>query len=119
MKNILLRLAIVLPILGFAGATWANDEALAYNRIHLSTSANIAEAIDAFTQRAKLIANQFGYTHYRLVEITINTAGKPIHAMRTRGHPMAMQAEIASPVIEAGKQDIHITVSGTIEMHGE
>ena len=231
MKSILLRLAIVLPALWFSGATWASDEALVYNRIHLSTSANtlvendtliailyiqregtklpdlanevnqriaeaiqqskkvsgidvqtlgyqsnpiydkrrlsgwrirqsirlesqdtdslsqligdlqrllavesinyqvspgkmreveetlISEAINAFTQRAKLITNQFGYQHYRLVDININTAEKPTHGIRTRG--LAVQAEVASPAIEAGKQDIHITVSGTIEMHGE
>ena len=231
LKGILLKLAIVLPALGLAGATWANDEALTYNRIHLSTSAStqiendtliailyvqregtklpelanevnkrigeairqskqvsgidlqtlayqsnpiydkqrlsgwrvrqsirlesqdtaslsqligdlqrllavesinyqvspgkmreveetlIAEAIDAFTQRAKLITNQLNYKHYRLVDITINTMGQPIHGMHTRG--LAMQAEMASPVIEAGKQDVQITVSGTIEMHGE
>ena len=46
MKNILLKLAIVLPILWFTGATWANDEALPYNRIHLSTSANTQVAND-------------------------------------------------------------------------
>ena len=226
-----MRLAIVLPALGFAGAAWAHDEALTYNRIHLSTSANtgvendtliailyiqregtklpelanevnkriaeaiqqskqvsgidvqtlgyqsdpiydkrllsgwrvrqsirlesqdtaslsqligglqrllavesidyrvspdkmreveetlIAEAIDAFTQRAKLITNLLGYKHYRPVNITIDAAGKPMHAMRTRG--LAIQAEMAAPVIEAGKQDIHITVSGTIEMQAE
>ena len=77
----------------------------------------IAEAIDAFNQRAKLITSQFGYNHYRLVDVTINTAGQPNHGIRARG--LAMQAEVASPVIEAGKQDVDITVSGTIEMHGE
>ncbi len=77
----------------------------------------VKEAIDTFTQRAKLITNQFGYKHYRLVEITINTAEKPRHGMRTRG--LAMQAEMASPVIEAGKRDIRINVSGTIEMRTE
>ena len=231
MKSILLRLATVLLTLWLANATWANDEALTYNRIHLSTSANtqvendtliailyvqregaklpdlanevnqriaeaveqskkvsgidlqtldyqsnpiyekrrlsgwrvrqsirlesreiaklsqligdlqrllalesinyqvspdkmrdveetlIAEAIDSFNQRARLITDQFGYNHYRLVDITINTAGQPFHGIRARG--LAMQSEIASPVIEAGKQNIDITVSGTIEMHGE
>ena len=79
----------------------------------------IEEAVDAFTQRAKLITNQFGYKQYRLIGITINTAGQPIHAVRTRGHTMVMQAEVASPVIEAGTQDIQITVIGTIEIQTE
>jgi predicted secreted protein len=74
----------------------------------------IAEAIDAFSQRAKLVTNQFGYSRYRLVDINIDTA-TAIHSMRTRGAVMAMEV-IAPPTIEAGKQEIQVTVNGTIEI---
>ncbi|KPJ87201.1 MAG: hypothetical protein AMJ53_18520 [Gammaproteobacteria bacterium SG8_11] len=79
----------------------------------------ITEAIDAFTQRAKLITKQFGRSNYRLVEVNINTAGTPIRPMAVRGGVMAMEAAVAPPTIEAGKQDVQITVNGTIEMQLE
>ena len=79
----------------------------------------ISQAIEAFTQRAKLITSQFGRTNYRLVDISINTAGTPIRPMAMRGGVMAMEAAVAPPTIEAGKQDVQITVSGSIEMQLE
>jgi predicted secreted protein len=79
----------------------------------------ISQAIDAFTQRAKLITKQFGRSNYRLVEVNINTAGAPIRPMPMRGRVMAMEADVAPPTIEAGKQDIQITAIGTIEMQLE
>jgi predicted secreted protein len=78
----------------------------------------IVEAIDAFTRRAKLITKQFGRSNYRLVEVHINTAGAPIRPMQMRSAPMALEAASA-PTIEAGKQDIRITINGTIEMQLE
>ena len=79
----------------------------------------INEAIDAFAQRAKLITSQLGRNSYRLVEVNVNTAGTPIRPMHMRGAAMAMEAAVAPPTIEAGKQDVQITVSGTIEMQLE
>ncbi len=79
----------------------------------------ITEAIAAFTQRAKLITSQFGRSNYRLVEVSINTAGTPFRPMQMRGGVMAMEAAVAPPTIEAGKQDVQITVSGIIEMQLE
>jgi predicted secreted protein len=78
----------------------------------------ITEAINLFNQRAKLITDQFGRSNFRLVEININTAGAPIRPMQMRSTTMAMEA-VAAPTIEAGKQDIRITVNGTIEMQLE
>jgi predicted secreted protein len=78
----------------------------------------IVEAVDAFTQRAKLITRQFGRSNYRLVDIHINTAGAPIRPMQMRSATVAMEA-VSAPTIEAGKQDIRITVNGTIEMQLE
>jgi predicted secreted protein len=78
----------------------------------------IVEAIDAFTHRAKLITNQFGRSNYRLVDIHINTAGAPIRPLQMRSATVAMES-VSAPTIEAGKQDIRITVNGTIEMQLE
>jgi len=78
----------------------------------------IVEAVDAFTQRAKLITNQFGRSNYRLVDIHINTAGAPIRPLQMRSATVAMES-VSAPTIEAGKQDIRITVNGTIEMQLE
>jgi predicted secreted protein len=78
----------------------------------------ITEAIDAFTNRANLITRQFGRSNYRLVEIHINTGSTPIRPMQMRSTALAMEA-VAAPTIEAGKQDISITINGTIEMQLE
>ena len=78
----------------------------------------ITDAIDAFTKRAKLITQQFGRSNYRLVEIHISTAGTPVRPVQMRSTALAMEA-VAAPVIEAGKQDIRITINGTIEMQLE
>lgn len=75
----------------------------------------ITEAINAFSQRAKLITGQFGRGAYRLVEINVNTGFMPIQPLSMRGAEMPMQA-LSAPAIEAGKQEIQITVIGTIEM---
>ena len=104
------------------------QDALAVESINYSVSPSklrevedklITEAIDTFTKRAKLITKQFGRTNYRLVEVNINTAAAPIRPMQMRGGVMAMEAAVAPPTLEAGKQDIQITVGGTIEMQLE
>ena len=75
----------------------------------------IQRALTAFTERAKLIAEQLGRTKYRLVKVDVNTSGgvpRPIYRSA-----MAMQAEAApSPTIEPGTQRVQVQVSGTIEL---
>ena len=76
----------------------------------------IVQAIDAFNGRAKLVTQQFGRAEYRLVDININTdSGVPVRPMPMRSAAMAMEAA-APPTLEAGKQEIQVTISGTIEM---
>lgn len=75
----------------------------------------IEQALDAFTQRAKLIAGQLGRPDYRLVEVDVSTGGiMTRHAFR--GAAMEMRADIAPPAIEPGTQTVQVQVTGTIEL---
>jgi predicted secreted protein len=74
------------------------------------------EALDAFSRRAQLVAQQLGRPGYRLVEIVVETAGEPL----PRPMPMAMRAaamaEAAPPALEAGTQTVTVTARGTVEL---
>lgn len=76
----------------------------------------IQQALAAFSERAKLIADQFGRPEYRLVKIDVNTGGtvpRPLF----RASAMAMRADVAPPpAIEPGTQTVQVQVDGTIEL---
>ena len=75
----------------------------------------IAEAIDTFKKRSLLITHQFGRTTFRVVEMSINTAGMPpIRPMRLQAAAMAM--DVTPPTIETGKQDIQVNINAMIEL---
>ena len=75
----------------------------------------IAEALGDFQERAALIAKGLGYSKYRLVDVSVVTAGngspRPMRAMA-----MAAEANMSAPVLEAGWSEVSVTVAGTIEM---
>ncbi len=76
----------------------------------------IQQALDAFTERAKLIAKQLGRLEYRLVKVDVNAGGtvpRPIY----RASVMAMRADAAPPpAIEPSTQTVQVQVNGTIEL---
>lgn len=74
----------------------------------------IAEAIDAFKNRAEVITARMDRSEYRLVRMDVNTAGAPVRPVPMRA--MAMEAAAAPPALEAGTQKVRVTVSGTIEL---
>lgn len=74
----------------------------------------IAEAIDAFKNRAGLVTKRMGRSEYRLVRMDVNTVGVPVRPVPMRA--MAMEASAAPPALEAGTQTVRVTVSGTIEL---
>ncbi len=72
-------------------------------------------AIQRFTQRAKQISKDFGFSDYRIVNV--NIGGNPQY--RAQNQRMSMMSEDkagAPPVFQAGEQDISVSVNGMIEM---
>lgn len=76
----------------------------------------IQQALDAFSERAKLIAERLGRPEYRLVHINVGSAGAMPRPMY-RSAAVSMQAEsVSAPAIEPGTQTVEIEISGTIEL---
>lgn len=76
----------------------------------------IQQALDAFSERAKLIAERLGRPEYRLVHINVDSAGAMPRPMY-RSAAVSLQAEaVSAPSIEPGTQTVEIKVNGTIEL---
>lgn len=74
----------------------------------------IAQALDAFKQRAELVRKQLAAKGYRIVDVSINTGGgQPVPMMRAA----AMEtASVAPPAVEAGTSTLSVNVGGVIEL---
>ena len=76
-----------------------------------------AQAIARYRARAADTAKQFGYSSYTLREVNVigneQGAGQPIPMLRSR--VASMSTEEALPV-EAGKAQVSVTVSGTVQL---
>lgn len=76
----------------------------------------ISKAITEFQHRAKIITHQLGRKRYRLVKMQINTGGAVRTPLRIQRYAAAEATPAAPAAIEAGKQRITVTASGTIEL---
>lgn len=76
-----------------------------------------AQALAQFTKRAKMIAEQLGRDSYQIVQIHVNTqGGHPVPvSYATRGLASA-EAKVSAPSIDAGVQNVTVSVNGTIEV---
>lgn len=75
----------------------------------------IAQALDAFKQRAELVRKRLAARGYRLVDAAINTGGAQSAPIVM--HAAAMEASsIAPPAVEAGTSTLSVNVSGVIEL---
>jgi len=74
------------------------------------------EAIKRFSERAQKVAASFGRKSYTLVNANLDQRGNLPQPMMYAGRAMAMKADVASPAIEAGTQDLEVVVNGTIEL---
>jgi predicted secreted protein len=74
----------------------------------------IAQALDAFKQRAELVRKQLAAKGYRIVDVSINTGGgQPVPMMRG----LAMEAaSVAPPALEAGTSTLTVSVGGVVEL---
>jgi predicted secreted protein len=75
----------------------------------------IAQALDAFKQRAELVRKQLASKGYRIVDVTINTGGgQPVPIMMRAA---AMEAaSVTPPALEAGTSTLSVNVGGVIEL---
>ncbi len=76
------------------------------------------EALKAFAERAKLIAESMGAKGYEVVDVNVGSAPEPV-LYRTRGvNMMAMSADAApAPVaVESGTASITVSVNGQIQL---
>lgn len=77
----------------------------------------IRQAIDAFSQRAGLVAEQFSRPGYRLVKIDIHGAGStPRPLYESRAMAASMDHAAVAPTLDSGSQTVKVTVSGVIEL---
>nr|WP_232470349.1 SIMPL domain-containing protein [Methylococcus sp. BF19-07] len=78
----------------------------------------IKEALGAFRQRAELVTRELGRSRYRIVALRVDTGGAPIRPMALGMRAMAAEAAVPVP-LEAGTQNIEVSVSGTIELQAD
>lgn len=79
----------------------------------------VAQAIDAFRSRAQSMAKAFGFEHYTLGEVSVQTgdtgfASRPM--MMAKAAMMADAAEGAAVPVEPGKGMVSATVSGFVTL---
>lgn len=75
----------------------------------------IVKALTNFETRAELISKTMHSDKYKLIEMSVNTgySGQPQQpVMRS----MAAEAYVASPTLQPGKQQLTVSVSGSIEL---
>ncbi len=78
----------------------------------------IGEALKKFRSRASGIAQNMGFSQYKLIRLNIR-GGEPLPGEPYPMMEMArMKASVAPPVLEPGEQTIDVTVTGEIELSG-
>lgn len=76
----------------------------------------MGKAIAEFQHRAHIISRQLGRQHYRLVNMHIDTNASVVQPISVQGLQAMDRVRAAPAAIEAGKQNITVTVSGLIEL---
>lgn len=79
-----------------------------------------SEAIDHFKQRATTVAKQFGFNSYTLREVNVSSPDgfyAPRMQRMNVGAPMSAKLEMADSVpVEAGKEQVMVNVSGSVQL---
>lgn len=78
-----------------------------------------AMAVDRFKARAREVATQFGFGGYTLREVSIqsvDSGDRPVFARAMADAPQATMASEAPLPVEAGKSQVVVTVSGSIQL---
>jgi predicted secreted protein len=74
------------------------------------------QAINAFRKRAKQITQQMGRSHYRLIEMSLETNDQQPQPYRMRANMMALESASSAPTIESGSQTLRVEINGSIEL---
>lgn len=79
----------------------------------------VAEAIEAFKERANIATRSLGGAGYKIVNLNLNT--QFMQPMRYRGQQkmaLAADMEMSTPAVEGGQSDVTVSADGTIEVQG-
>ena len=76
----------------------------------------VAEALQAFQERAELVRKTFAASGYRLVEVHVGTGGGAPPPVGPMMRTMAADAEMMPPAVEGGTSEIQVSASGSIEL---
>ncbi len=77
-----------------------------------------SQAVQGFRQKAQQLAKDFGFAGYTLRQVTVGTVDRPAPVMPMVATARMVLADAApSPIpLEGGKDEVHITVSGSIQL---
>ena len=77
----------------------------------------IGEALAQFNRRAALVARQLGREGFKIVRLSINTPfNLGVPGLFGRNADTAVAMSVAQPELEAGTQQMTVSVNGTIEL---
>ncbi len=77
----------------------------------------IDSALEVFKARAEIVRKNLAASGYRIVEISVHTAGGPPMRPAPMPRHMALAAEaVTPPAVEAGSSEVTVSVSGTIQL---
>ena len=74
----------------------------------------LKKALTNYQEKAKYIASSFGATHYQLLETRIDTPNLPVPYINNVMRSANVMSEAAIPVMEAGKSDVKVQITGKI-----
>ncbi|MET0001181.1 MAG: SIMPL domain-containing protein [Candidatus Thiodiazotropha lotti] len=77
------------------------------------------QAISAFRKRAEQVTEQMGRSHYRLVEMHLQTIDHSPAPYPMRANMMAIEGRASAPTLEAGSQTLRVDANGKIELQLE
>jgi len=74
------------------------------------------QAVQKFRQRAQQLAQEFGFSGYTLRQVTVGGADRSEPVLQARAMVADMAAPAAAIPLAAGKDEVRITVSGSIQL---
>lgn len=94
------------------------DFVVAPETLRKAEDALVIDALAAFRQRASLVQQGLAGKGYKIVNLHLNQGGRPPMPMARayKTEMMAMDAAPAAPQLEAGKSEVRVQVSGSIQL---
>jgi predicted secreted protein len=77
----------------------------------------IDAALNRFKERAEIVRKNLAAAGYQIVEVAIHTSGaQPIRPIPAGRAMAVMRQEVAPPAVEAGRSEVTVSVTGTIQL---